>query len=76
MRPLEQQTILVTGATNGLGKALARELVERSATVLLHGRSEVRIDAAMSAIGDRDEQAGAKIDLEHGAGVAVRPAHP
>jgi NAD(P)-dependent dehydrogenase (short-subunit alcohol dehydrogenase family) len=51
MRPLEQQTILVTGATNGLGKALARDLVQRGATVLLHGRSEERIDAAIAEIG-------------------------
>jgi NAD(P)-dependent dehydrogenase (short-subunit alcohol dehydrogenase family) len=51
MRPLEQQTILITGATNGLGKALARELVERGSTVLLHGRSQERIDAAIAEIG-------------------------
>jgi NAD(P)-dependent dehydrogenase (short-subunit alcohol dehydrogenase family) len=44
MRPVEQQTILVTGATDGLGRALARELAARGATVLLHGRSEQRLE--------------------------------
>jgi NAD(P)-dependent dehydrogenase (short-subunit alcohol dehydrogenase family) len=44
MRPVEQQTILVTGATDGLGRALARELAARGATVLLHGRSQARLE--------------------------------
>jgi NAD(P)-dependent dehydrogenase (short-subunit alcohol dehydrogenase family) len=44
MRPLDEQTILVTGATDGLGRALARELAARGATVLLHGRSQERLD--------------------------------
>jgi NAD(P)-dependent dehydrogenase (short-subunit alcohol dehydrogenase family) len=44
MRPLDRQTILVTGATDGLGRALARELAARGATVLLHGRSEQRLE--------------------------------
>jgi len=50
MRPLEQQSILVTGATAGLGKALASELARRGATVLVHGRSQERVDAAIEQI--------------------------
>jgi NAD(P)-dependent dehydrogenase (short-subunit alcohol dehydrogenase family) len=42
MRPLEQQTILVTGATDGLGRGLAAELAAAGATVLIHGRDERR----------------------------------
>jgi NAD(P)-dependent dehydrogenase (short-subunit alcohol dehydrogenase family) len=50
MRPLEQQTILVTGSTDGLGKELARELARRGATVLVHGRSRERVDATIADI--------------------------
>jgi NAD(P)-dependent dehydrogenase (short-subunit alcohol dehydrogenase family) len=32
MRPIDQQVILVTGATDGLGKALATNLAARGAT--------------------------------------------
>jgi NAD(P)-dependent dehydrogenase (short-subunit alcohol dehydrogenase family) len=42
MRPLDEQTILVTGATDGLGRALAAELAGRGATVLVHGRDQAR----------------------------------
>jgi NAD(P)-dependent dehydrogenase (short-subunit alcohol dehydrogenase family) len=42
MRPLTEQTILITGATNGLGLALAQTLAEKGATVLLHGRDNQR----------------------------------
>jgi len=45
MFPIDQQTILITGATDGLGHALARELAVRGATVLLHGRSAERLAA-------------------------------
>jgi NAD(P)-dependent dehydrogenase (short-subunit alcohol dehydrogenase family) len=44
MRPVDEQTILVTGATDGLGRALARELAARGATVLLHGRAKARLE--------------------------------
>ncbi|HWF74063.1 MAG TPA: SDR family NAD(P)-dependent oxidoreductase, partial [Solirubrobacteraceae bacterium] len=50
MRPLEQQSILVTGSTDGLGKQLAIELARRGATVLVHGRSQERLDAAATEI--------------------------
>ncbi len=37
------KTVLVTGATDGLGRALARELAGSGASVLIHGRSPQRI---------------------------------
>jgi NAD(P)-dependent dehydrogenase (short-subunit alcohol dehydrogenase family) len=42
MRPLSEQAILVTGATDGLGRALATELAHAGATLLLHGRDDAR----------------------------------
>jgi len=52
MRPLNEQTALVTGATDGLGKALARELASRGATVLLHGRSDTRLEESRREISE------------------------
>src|SRR6184192_1129457 len=42
MRPLTEQVILITGATDGLGKAVALQLAYAGATLLLHGRDEAR----------------------------------
>ncbi len=50
VRPLGQQIILVTGATDGLGRAVASELAARGATLLLHGRSEERGKRTLSEI--------------------------
>jgi NAD(P)-dependent dehydrogenase (short-subunit alcohol dehydrogenase family) len=44
MRPIQEQTILITGATDGLGKALAADLASRGATILIHGRSPSRLE--------------------------------
>lgn len=41
------KTILITGATNGIGLLTAKTLVERGHTVLLHGRSPDKLDAAL-----------------------------
>ncbi len=51
MLPVNRQTILVTGSTDGLGRALARELVPRGAMVLLHGRSEERLEDTQREVG-------------------------
>ncbi len=50
MRNVDDATILVTGATDGLGKRVARELAGKGATVLLHGRDSERLEAAPEEI--------------------------
>ena len=52
MRDLEQETILVTGATDGLGKRVVSELAQRGATLLLHGRNRERLQAACEEVGE------------------------
>ena len=47
---LTGKTVLVTGATDGLGRALARELAAAGAAVLIHGRDRERIRRAESEI--------------------------
>ena len=51
MRPIGEQTILVTGSSDGHGKLVARELVDRGATVLVHGRHRRKTEAAVEEIG-------------------------
>jgi NAD(P)-dependent dehydrogenase (short-subunit alcohol dehydrogenase family) len=50
MRPVGEQRILVTGATAGLGKEVARELAARGATVLVHGRRHTRVKDVIDEI--------------------------
>ncbi len=44
MRPLSEQTVVVTGATAGLGRHLVRELAAAGATVIAHGRRAAKLD--------------------------------
>ena len=41
--PPDAQTVMVTGATDGLGRAMATRLAQLGATVVLHGRDADRI---------------------------------
>jgi NAD(P)-dependent dehydrogenase (short-subunit alcohol dehydrogenase family) len=50
MRPIQETTVLVTGATDGLGRGVAERLASDGATVLLHGRDPARLEAAASEI--------------------------
>jgi NAD(P)-dependent dehydrogenase (short-subunit alcohol dehydrogenase family) len=47
MDDLTEAKILVTGATDGLGKRVAFELAGRGATVLIHGRDRERLEATI-----------------------------
>ncbi|AOS66109.1 SDR family NAD(P)-dependent oxidoreductase [Actinoalloteichus hymeniacidonis] len=46
MRPLSEQTILITGATAGLGRYLTDRLAATGATVIMHGRDAQRLAQA------------------------------
>jgi NAD(P)-dependent dehydrogenase (short-subunit alcohol dehydrogenase family) len=50
MRPLPEQVILITGATDGLGKAVALQLARTGATLLLHERDEARGERTLEEI--------------------------
>ena len=53
MRPISEQVILITGAADGLGAAVAADLAAEGATLLLHGRSEARAQEAVDAVRER-----------------------
>jgi NAD(P)-dependent dehydrogenase (short-subunit alcohol dehydrogenase family) len=59
MRPAAEQVILVTGATDGLGRAVAGELAKGGSTLLIHGRDDTRL--ADAADGIRAESGNEKL---------------
>ena len=66
---LAGRVILVTGATAGIGRAVARALVAHGATVLLHGRNAALLEALyqeLKSIGP--EPAVAQLDFERAQG--------
>jgi NAD(P)-dependent dehydrogenase (short-subunit alcohol dehydrogenase family) len=51
MRPVAEQTVLVTGSSDGLGRSVAAELARRGASVIVHGRDPERVQAAAAEVG-------------------------
>jgi short-subunit dehydrogenase len=58
---LEDSTVLITGATGGIGRAIARALHRRGAKVLLTARRVNMLDEIASELGDRVEVVGADL---------------
>lgn len=50
MKEIDKLTILVTGATDGIGRGVAAELTRLGARVLMHGRDTARLAATRDAI--------------------------
>ncbi len=53
MRDAAETTVLVTGATDGLGRRLTQKLAAQGAFVLLHGRSTERLEATSEEVRER-----------------------
>src|ERR671935_58933 len=78
-KPLPEQVVVVTGASSGLGRAIARLAGERGARVVVTARSADALDNAVAEIeASASKAAGrtflesARVELEkEGAGVAV-----
>lgn len=72
------KTVLITGATDGIGLLTAKTLVSSGHTVLLHGRSSEKLEKAAVEIGGNPESYLAdlsRMDQVHELAVAVREKH-
>jgi len=56
----DRRVVLVTGSTDGIGRATARALAAAGAKVILHGRSKPKVDAALALL--MEELPGAEIE--------------
>ena len=56
MIQLHDRIILVTGATDGIGKQTALELARQGAQVILHGRNADRVKAVVVEIQSQAQQ--------------------
>jgi NAD(P)-dependent dehydrogenase (short-subunit alcohol dehydrogenase family) len=50
MKELSEQTILITGSTDGLGKLVASHLAEEGTSVILHGRNQEKGEMVLNEI--------------------------
>ncbi|MFE0105939.1 SDR family NAD(P)-dependent oxidoreductase [Streptomyces sp. NPDC059009] len=81
---MNRRITLITGATQGLGRALALDLAERGHTLLLHGRDQGRLDAVVAEVGDASPGADVRtyladlgdLDQVHALADRIRAAEP
>ena len=54
MSKTNRQTVIVTGASSGLGLGIAQAYADRGANLVLNGRNEGKLLAAAQGLGDRE----------------------
>jgi NAD(P)-dependent dehydrogenase (short-subunit alcohol dehydrogenase family) len=72
------RVVLVTGSTDGIGRATARALAAAGVKVILHGRSKPKVDAALAQLSAElpgAELEGVSFDLGSQAAVRKGAAH-
>src|SRR5947208_16740276 len=69
---IENKTALITGSTRGIGFAIARLLAEEGANIILNGRSEASVKAAVAQIGRRARGVAADVSTAAGCAALVR----
>jgi retinol dehydrogenase-12 len=70
---ISRRVVLVTGSTDGIGRATARALAAGGMKVIIHGRAKPKVDATLTAL--REELPGAELEgvsFELGSPGAVR----
>ena len=73
---LSDKTALVTGSTAGIGHAIARGLAATGATVVVNGRTQAKVDAAVAAVAKAVPEAklrGVAADVSTAAGCKATP---
>lgn len=66
------KTALVTGSTGGIGLAIAKGLAGAGAEVVINGRAQDRVDAAVREVGERARGVAADVGSAEGCEALVR----
>jgi len=65
---LKNKLALVTGSTQGIGRAIAQALIDEGARVIVNGRNATAVDATVKALSASGEAHGVAADLATAAG--------
>lgn len=69
----QHRSIVITGSTRGIGRGIAAELLKRGANVMISGRTQAAVDAAVSELGegaqDGAQVAGLACDVTNAQGI-------
>ena len=68
---LNGKTAIVTGSTGGIGLAIARGLAQAGAEVVVNGRDQRRVDAAVEKVGPRARGVAADVGTAEGCEALV-----